>query len=59
MDDRKITNNSDTSCSCRNGYTTTEMFLESFANDDESVNKCNGCPAFTYTGGIAGCKKFD
>lgn len=42
---------------CKNGYTSTEVFMESFGNDD-AIRNCEGCPAFDYNCGICTCKKF-
>lgn len=30
--------------------------MESFGQDDEEMENCNGCPEFTFSCGIAGCK---
>lgn len=58
MEHTKNANNND-SCECKNGYTSSEMFMESFGKDDESILKCDNCPSFVYTGGICRCSKFN
>jgi len=55
MELRKNTENT----TCRNGYENKDTFMESFGQDDEEMENCNGCPEFTFSCGIAGCKKFD
>ncbi len=44
---------------CRNGYTSSDMYMEAFAKDDDSINNCSNCPSFRYRCGIAFCTKFD
>lgn len=51
----------DNSSSCPNGYTSQEVFLESFSGSDDEMRKCNGCPHLTYDPeyGTTTCDKFN
>ena len=49
--------NTPNSADCRNGFTSTNVFLESFG-DEDTMSNCTQCQSFKCKGGEYICEKF-
>lgn len=56
MTNQENTNNFN-QCECNNNFTK-DTFMESFANTDDSIDRCASCPNFKMRDGIYECTKF-